>query len=187
MAPRIEPLPEPEWSEELHRILDATPPGFDVRLGENNIFPTLARHEGLFRAWLPFGGFLLGRGVLAARERELLILRTGFNCVSDYEWGQHVRIAEQIGIAPEEIARVADGPDADGWSASDATLLRAADELHERAKISAPTWAKLAESYDERGLIEITMLVGHYHMVAFALNSTGVELDAGLEGLPLRP
>ena len=184
MAPRITPLPEAEWSEQLHRVLDATPPGFNVRLGENNIFPTLARHEGLFRAWLPFGGFLLGRGVLGARERELLILRTGCNCSSDYEWGQHARIAESIGIAPEEIGRVAKGPDADGWSPADATLLRAADELHADAKISEPTWAKLAERYDERALIEIAMLVGHYHMVAFALNSTGVELDEGLEGLP---
>jgi 4-carboxymuconolactone decarboxylase len=184
MAPRITPLPEAEWSEQLHQVLDATPPGFNVRLGENNIFPTLARHEGLFRAWLPFGGFLLGRGVLGARERELLILRTGCNCRSDYEWGQHARIAESIGIAREEIERVAEGPDAGGWSPADATLLRAADELHASAKISEETWAKLAQSYDERALIEIAMLVGHYHMVAFALNSTGVELDEGLEGLP---
>lgn len=182
--PRIPPLPEPEWSDELRAILEATPPGFDVRLGDNNIFPTLARHEQLFRAWLPFGGFLLGRGVLGARERELLILRTGFNCSSDYEWGQHVRIAEHIGISRQEIALVAEGPDAPGWSAADAALLRAGDELHERAKIADDTWAALAESHDERGLLEIAILVGHYHMVAFALNSAGVELDAGLNGLP---
>jgi 4-carboxymuconolactone decarboxylase len=184
MAPRISPLPEADWSEELHRVLDATPPGFNVRLGENNIFPTLARHEELFRPWLPFGGFLLGRGVLPARERELLILRTGCNCQSDYEWGQHARLAESIGISSEEIERVAEGPDADGWSPADATLLRAADELHAGARISEETWAKLSERHDERALIEIAMLVGHYHMVAFALNSTGVELDAGLQGLP---
>lgn len=182
--PRIPPLPEREWSDELRPVLEATPPGFDVRLGDNNIFPTLARHEQLFRAWLPFGGFLLGRGVLGARERELLILRTGFNCSSDYEWGQHVRIAEQIGISRDEIARVAAGPDAAGWSSADAALLRAADELHEHARIADDTWAALAESHDERGLLEIAMLVGHYHMVAFALNSAGVQLDAGLDGLP---
>ena len=184
--PRISPLAESEWGEELRAILQATPPGFDVRLGDNNIFPTLARHEGLFRAWLPFGGFLLGRGVLPARERELLILRTGYNCTSEYEWGQHARIAEALGIAREEILRIADGPDAAGWTAADATLLRAADELHARAKIADDTWALLADSYDERGLLEIAMLVGHYHMVAFTLNSAGVELDAGLEGLPDR-
>jgi hypothetical protein len=29
------------------------------------------------------------------------------------------------------------------------------------------------------------MLVGHYHLVAMALNAFGVELDDGLEGFPL--
>ena len=182
--PRISPLPESEWGEELRQILQATPPGFDVRLGDNSFFPTLARHAGLFRAWLPFGGFLLGRGVLPARERELLILRTGYNCASDYEWGQHVRLALSIGVSREEIERVAAGPDAPGWTPADATLLRAADELHVDSRIADRTWAELSESYDERGLIELAMLVGHYHMVAFALNSSGVELDEGLEGLP---
>ena len=122
--------------------------------------------------------------MLPARERELLILRTGFNCASDYEWGQHVRLALSIGISREEIERVAAGPDAPGWTQADATLLRAADELHSDSRIADRTWAELSESYDERGLIELTMLVGHYHMVAFALNSSGVELDEGLEGLP---
>jgi alkylhydroperoxidase family enzyme len=155
-----------------------------VRLGDNNIFTTLAHHEDLTRAWLPFAGFLLGAGVLPARERELLILRTGYNCRSPYEWGQHVRLSEGLGLEREELLRVANGPEADGWSAADAALLRAADELHGQAKISEPTWSELSERYDERGLIEIAMLVGHYHMVAYALNSLGVELDEGLEGLP---
>ena len=63
-------------------------------------------------------------------------------------------------------------------------LLRAADELHARSKIADDTWASLAETHDERALLEIAMLVGHYHMVAFALNSAGVQLDDGLTGLP---
>jgi alkylhydroperoxidase family enzyme len=181
---RIQPLPESQWPEQLRSILQTRPPGVGARLGDNNIFTTLARHPELMRAWLPFGGFLLGAGALPARERELLILRTGFNCGCAYEWGQHVHIAAAAGIAREEVLRVADGPDAAGWSAADASLLRAADELHARSRISATTWAQLATDYDERGLIEIAMLVGHYHMVAYALNSLEVELDDGLEGLP---
>lgn len=182
--PRIPPLPESEWPDGLRRTLGARPPGLGARLGDNNIFSTLARHEELFGAWLPFGGFLLGGGVLGARERELLILRTACNCGSSYEWGQHVRIAEGLGMSREEILRVAAGPDADGWGTAERALLRAADELHADARIGEATWAALAERHDERGLIEIAMLVGHYHLVAFALNSLEVELDPGLEGLP---
>lgn len=184
--PRIPPLPEPEWQDDIRSILQARPPALNSRLGDNNIFSTLARHPDLFRAWLRFGGFLLGAGVLPARERELLILRTGHNCGSDYEWGQHVRISEGLGMTREEILRVAAGPDAAGLSQEDAVLLRAADELHARSKIADGTWAQLAESHDERGLIEIPILVGHYHLVAYALNSLEVELDDGLEGLPAR-
>jgi 4-carboxymuconolactone decarboxylase len=182
--PRIAPLPEPQWDEELRAILGVRMRAADVRLGDNNIFTTLARHPQLFKAWLPFGGFLLGAGVLPAREREILILRTGYNCASPYEWGQHVRIAEMIGMERELIMACAKDPDDAGLAPPDVALLRAADELHESAKISDKTWAALSEHYDERGLIEITMLVGHYHLVAFALNSLEVELDEGLEGLP---
>jgi alkylhydroperoxidase family enzyme len=184
-VPRLSPLPESQWPESVRGLLQSRPPAVGERLGDNNIFATFARHPDLFSAWLPYGGFLLSRkAVLPRRERELLILRTGFNCGSSYEWGQHVRIAERLEMPREEVMRVAEGPRAEGWSREDATLLAAADELHQHAKISDETYASLSERYDERGLIEIAMLVGHYHMVAFALNSLEVELDAGLEPLP---
>jgi len=182
--PRIPPLPPEEWEGDIKKILEVVPPGLEGRLGDNNIFPTFARHPELFRAWLPFGGHLLTAGRLSGRDRELLILRTAVLCRSSYEWGQHVRISLDGGIQREVIDRVLDGPDAKGWSEQEAALLRAADELHEDSRISDATWAKLAESYDTEQLIEATMVVGHYHMVAFALNSFGVELDDGLEPLP---
>ena len=131
-----------------------------------------------------FGGYLLTAGTLSGRDRELLILRTALNCASPYEWGQHVRISEAGGIDRETIDRVVAGPDADGWSDSESALLRAADELHADAKIGDATWAELAKTYDERQLIEVPMVVGQYHMVAFTLNSLEVEQDAGLEDLP---
>jgi len=182
--PRIQPLPPEQWDAEQRAILERRTPGGQVALGELNIFSTLARHPELFAVWMPFGGYLLGRGVLPGRQRELLILRTAYNCGSDYEWGQHVRIAGLLGMARDEIDRIPAGPSAPGWSDEDRSLLQAADELHRDAKISSATWAELASGFDEPALIEIPMLVGEYHMVAFALNSVEVDLDEGVEGLP---
>jgi 4-carboxymuconolactone decarboxylase len=88
------------------------------------------------------------------------------------------------GLTDDEIARVPAGPDAEGWDAFDETLVRAADELHAGSCIGDKTWAALADRYDERQLIELTMLVGQYHLVAFTLNSLGVQREAGVEGLP---
>jgi 4-carboxymuconolactone decarboxylase len=182
--PRIPPLPPEEWEGDVKQILEAVPGGVENRLGDNNIFPTFARHPDLFRAWLRFGGYLLTSGRLPGRDRELLILRTAINCGSSYEWGQHVRISLAGGIDRETIDRVLEGPDAQGWNEHEVALLRAADELHGQSRISDGTWTTLAETYGTEELIEVTMVIGHYTMLAGALNSFGVELDEGLEPLP---
>jgi 4-carboxymuconolactone decarboxylase len=186
MSPRIEPLPESEWEGDIAKMLSALPPGADAPIGEYNIFRTLARHADLFKTWLPFGGYLLVGGALPPTDRELMILRTAVRCRSPYEWGQHVRISERMGIDRATIARVVEGPGASGWTEHESALLRAVDELHDDARISDATWKALAREYDETQLIEVTILIGQYHMVAFALNSLEVELDEGLEPLPDR-
>jgi 4-carboxymuconolactone decarboxylase len=119
-----------------------------------------------------------------ARDRELLILRTAWNCQAEYEWGQHARIALDCGVDQAEIDLVIDGPDAPRWTAPEGALLRGADELHAESRIADATWAVLAGYYDERQLIEICMVVGQYHLVAFTLNSLGVEREPGVIGFP---
>lgn len=174
MAARIPPLP-PEQRDDAQRELLASVAGEPVG-GELNIFTTLVRYPRLFRRWSQFGGVLL-TGRLPARDRELLILRTGHRTNAAYEVHQHERIAARSGVTAEEIARVRSGPDEPGWDPFDAALLRAADELHDDARISDATWAQLAPRYDEQQLIEVCMTVGQYHLVAFTLNSLGVEIE----------
>lgn len=178
-TPRITPIAPEDRDDQARELLGDV----GVTGPASNIFDTLVRHPGLFRKWLPFGGKLLS-GKLPPRDRELLILRTGWLCRSSYEWGQHVLMARSVGVTDEEIARVVEGADAEGWEPFERTLLRAADELHDDACLSDGTWATLGERYDQRQLIEVPMLVGHYHMVAFTLNALGVQREEGVPGLP---
>jgi 4-carboxymuconolactone decarboxylase len=174
--PRIAPLPARERTGLAAELLAATP------LPAANIFTTLVRAPGLFRAWAPLGKELLD-GRLPARDRELLILRTAWNCRAEYEWAQHAVAGRGAGLADDEILRVtAEGTD--GWPRWEAALLRAADELHTDTSMGDPTWAELATRYDTGQLIEVPMLVGQYHMVAMTLNSIGVQLDPELSGFP---
>ena len=179
--PRIPPLAVAERDDEVRELLAAATGSPDRDL---NIFSTFVRNRRLFRRWLGFAGSLLVRGSLPDRHRELLIMRTAWNCGSEYEWGQHVPFAQRAGLSDDEIRAVAAGPDGPGWSDHDATLLRAADELHQDARIGDATWSHLAEQYDEAQLIELTMLVGQYHVVAFTLNSCGVQREPGVAGFP---
>jgi alkylhydroperoxidase family enzyme len=178
--PRLAPLPVEAWDDETRQVL-----GVD-RGGRNlNIFGTLARHPKLLKRWLVFGNHVLSKSTLTARDRELLILRTGWRCRAPYEWGQHVVIARGSGISDDEIARVAEGPDAAGWDDADASLLRAVDELHDDACLSDATYAALAARYSEEQLIDLVFTVGQYQLVSMALNTFGVVRDDGATGVPM--
>jgi alkylhydroperoxidase family enzyme len=183
MSPRIAPLPRTGNPPDVQALIDDALPTVGPTA---NIFLTLANHPGLMRRFMPFGGKLLMKGKLPARERELVILRTAWLCQSDYEWGQHARIGRDAGLNDDELARIPAGTDDPDWSALDGLLLRATDELATDHRLSDDTWAALAEHYDDQQLIELTLLVGSYGMVAGMLNSIGVEREPGVEGFPSR-
>jgi 4-carboxymuconolactone decarboxylase len=179
-GPRLDPVPESEQTDEMKNLLS----DFGVPNGTaGNLRTTLVRHPGLFRKWWPFTGKLLA-GKLPDRDRELLILRTAWRCRSDYEWGQHVILSKAAGIGPEELDLVTRDPDTSACDPFDRVLLRAVDELHESACLSNQTWMELAEHYDEPQLIEVPILVGQYHLLAFTLNSLGIQREGGVGGLP---
>ena len=183
--PRVEPLPESEWTEETRATIAPTRTMSGGKVF--NIFSTLANHPSLLKRWMVFANHILVKSTLAARERELLILRIGWLCNAEYEWSQHVMIGKLIGLSDADIERIADGPDAPGWSPFDAALLRAADELHGDSFVSDATWKVLAERYSTEQLMDVIFTVGQYALVSMALNSLGVQLDEGLPRMRARP
>ena len=142
-----------------------------------NVMTTMARNRRLFRPWLRFNAKMMPRGKLPRRQTELLILRTAHNCGSDYEWHHHARMGRAAGLSPDELERVRQGPEAQGWNPREAAMLRAADELHADDRISDETWAALSSELSPPLLIELCLLVGHYSGLAGTLNSLGVQVE----------
>jgi alkylhydroperoxidase family enzyme len=177
--PRIKPLEESEWTEEQRKVLAPvyeTGPTYNVQ-------GTLAQHWDAAEKFMVWAFHIMGdTSRLEPREREILILRIGWLCDSEYEWGQHVIFGRDAGLTAEEMARIKEGPDAEGWSAFDANLLRAVDELHNDSIIGDATWAELSKSYDQQQMMDVVFTVGQYNMVSMALNSFGVQLDDGVTG-----
>jgi 4-carboxymuconolactone decarboxylase len=173
--PRIRPLGDDELTDEDRARL--SPRGSPVL----NIFRTLMRAPEALAAFNTWGAYILSdRNALPPRERELLILRTGWLCRSGYEWVQHSRIGLRCGLTREEIDRIKLGPDAAGWSAEDAALLRVADDLVRDHFVSDAVWAGLAH-LTEKQRIDAVLTVGQYTQVSMLLNSFGVQLDSGQE------
>jgi len=174
--PRVEPLGDDQLDPEIRERFGSGP--------ILNIFRTLAHHPKLMKRWLVFGNHVLAKSTLPPRERELLILRIGWLCQSEYEFGQHTVIGKQTGLTDSEIKRVTEGPDADGWSDADRLLLQAVDELHHDAFVSDATWKSLSRHLSTEQLMDLVFAVGQYNLVSMALNTLGVQLDEGVPGFP---
>ena len=181
-SPRIRPIPPEQWNDEVKDAL--APIGGAGAMPALNIFRTLANHPKLAKRWMVFANHILGKNTLPAREREILILRIGWLCRAEYEWAQHVVIGKREGLTDDEIARIGAGPDAPGWSELDRALLRATDELWNDAMVTEGTWKQLASLLNTQQLMDVVFTVGQYNLVSMALNSFGVQLDAGLPRFP---
>ncbi len=173
--PRLPPTTEADWDDETRTLLD--------RLGRLNIFTTLAHHPKLLKRWLVFGGHVLSKSSLPARERELVILRVGWRCGSEYEFGQHTLIGREVGLTDDEIRRLA-AAGLDGWSERDATLIKAADELVADQRIADPTWAALNQEWTTQQVLDLVFAAGQYVLTCMALNTLEVQRDAGVPGFP---
>jgi 4-carboxymuconolactone decarboxylase len=151
------------------------------------IVVTLLRYPELWESVSQLSIQLLGpSAVLPMRDRRLALLRTTWLCRAPYPWGEHVRQAREAGFGGEEIDRITIGSPAPGWSAHERAVLRAAEELHENAMISDPTWNALAETFDSNQLFELIVIIGQFTTVAYFENSLRLRLEPGNEGLSTR-
>lgn len=186
--PRLDPVPQDELSAEAIELVGRlrAAVSFPHDTPVHPVFATLCHNAELFVPYLEMGVRLLTGASLCARDRELAILRTAWLCAAPYEWGEHVASAKQTGLSSVEIEQITEGSGVPGWSEDDRTILRAAEELHGEARLSDATWAALARRFDERALIELLMLIDHYHKVAFLQNSLRFALREGNPGLSAR-
>ncbi len=177
-APRITPLSDNDMSDEQKEVL-----AHHYKRGRVlNIFRTLVRSPKGYKRFSLWGGYILGpNSDLDPREREILILRAGFNCKSGYEWAQHKAIGLDSGLTEVEIEAIKVGAEDPSWKKSDALLITAADELTEDKFISNDTWAALQEFFTQKQMMDAVMTVGQYTQVSMMLNSFGIQLEEGQE------
>ncbi len=184
-APRIAPVDLEKIDDEQREALapmvqaskDVTRTGGHIL----NIFRTMVHAPKALTAFLAWGGYILSRrNSLSERDRELVILRVGYNCGSGYEFTQHTRIGLDAGLTEAEVEAIKAGPDDPSWSEAERAMLRATDDLTRDFHVSDASWSALSFLSDKQKM-DLVMTVGQYTQVSMMLNSFGVQLDPGQE------
>jgi alkylhydroperoxidase family enzyme len=176
-SPRIAPL-DPPYPPEIDAALRKwMPPGSEAE--PLKLFRTLNVHEELASRMRPLGAGILGHGTVEPRDREIVILRTCARAGAEYEWGVHVlAFAQPLGLSEAQIAATVSGDPADpAWPEPDSLLITLADELYDTATVSDGLWTGLAERFSDRQTIELLVIAGWYRLIAYIINTAGVELE----------
>ena len=86
---------------------------------------------------------------------------------------------ERAELDAVQVASLTHGAPDDGcWgSSADRALIRATDELHERATLTDATWAALADHFSDEQILDILLLAGWYHAISYAANGARVDLE----------
>jgi alkylhydroperoxidase family enzyme len=172
-APRIEPA-VPPFAETVKTTLERLmPPGVPPLV----LFTTLARSERAFSRFMAAG--LLDKGPLPMREREIMIDRTVARCGSEYEWGVHIALfAERVGLTKDQVAATVRAGVSDIWPERERLIVQLADELHDTSTIGEGLWSELQAGFSVEQILELILLAGFYHTVAYLTNGLKLPLES---------
>lgn len=191
--PLLTPLAADEWGDDEYAAFGALLglPGDKVpRAGSGHvadplnfdIIGLLARHPKMARRFLAYNGWLLQRGELPLRLRELAILRVAFTRRSEFFWGEHTKVALEGGVPEDDIGRIAGGNE--GFTGVDRLVLEVTDELLSNGRAEPASWTRLVDELDTHQAMELIFVTGTYAMLAMAFDTWRLAPPAGSASLP---
>ncbi len=154
-------------------------------MAELAIFQVLLNHPRLACALNDLLATMLWHGALDPRLRELVIMRIGWLTASDYEWTQHWRVAQGLGVSADDLLGVRDWHAYDGFGPAEQAVLAATDDVMRDGAVSAESLAACAREFSDRAvLVELVTAIGAWRMIASILHSLQVPLEDGVESWP---
>jgi alkylhydroperoxidase family enzyme len=174
--PPVDPPYDPATAAELEAMM---PPG----VPPIGLFRTFAHNLEMTRAMRGWGGYELSRTLsVSMRDREVVIDRVCARCGCEYEWGVHIAFfAARVGLTDSQITSLTFGSPTDAcWTdGRDRALIAMVDALHDDHDVTDELWHWLAEHFDRRQLLDLTMLAGWYHAISYTARAARVELEPG--------
>ena len=113
---------------------------------------------------------------LNERVRQVVILAVGAALQSDYERYAHEAAARIAGISEDAIRTLATGGLPEDLSDQEKIAQRYARQLSVEHRVDAATYSAAEHAFGRQGLVEITYLVGIYHIVCSLLNAFEVPV-----------
>jgi alkylhydroperoxidase family enzyme len=130
-----------------------------------NVYKLLLHSPALAESWFAHNNAVRWKTGLDGRLRELVIIHIGYLTQAAYILGQHVpTLALQEGLTLDECDALKDWEGSTLFAPRERAVLGYADAMTRNIQVPEAIFAALKPYFDERGIVELTVLIGFYNM-----------------------
>ena len=150
-----------------------------------NIYKMLLHSPALAEKWLDQVSAVRWQTDLDGKIRELVIIRIGLLNRVEYVIKAHVpAFAVREGLTVEQCAALNDWQPSTLFDEQQRAALAYADAMTREVQVSAPVFAALRDHFNEKQIVELTVLIGTYNMHTRVLQA--LEIDAETPAEPAK-
>jgi alkylhydroperoxidase family enzyme len=143
-----------------------------------NIYKLLLHSPGLTETWLDHFNAVRWRTTLPGRLREIVVIRIAHLHDMAYVLRQHVpKLAVAEGLSVPECDALEDWHTATTFDPNERAALAYADAMVQQGKVPEGTFETLRAHFDERAIVELTVLIGSYIMHNRVFGALDVDLE----------
>ncbi|HLW05716.1 MAG TPA: carboxymuconolactone decarboxylase family protein [Azoarcus sp.] len=157
------------------------------RQGVRGPFVPLLRAPALLNGLSKTGETLRFDSVLPKRVTEFVTLIVARHYSNQFEWSVHYPLALKMGTARESLDHLAQGRRPPSMSDEEAVAWDFSREVLENYSVSDAVYADAVERWGERGVVELTGLIGYFTCMCWIMNVARTPVQGAPEGGPLTP
>jgi alkylhydroperoxidase family enzyme len=143
-----------------------------------NVYRLLLHSPPLAACWLDFVSTARFKTTLDGRLREIAIIRVAYLNRTDYVVKQHVpQLSAPEGLTKEECDALADWPKSQFFNARERAALAYTDAMTRAVAVPDEVFDGLRAHFDERQIVELTVLIGLYNMHTRTFMALGIDRE----------
>jgi len=142
-----------------------------------NFYRVVANSPGVARSAIKLGNSLISMTELSPKLRELTIMRIAKLCGCEYEWMQHLPLALQSGLTQVQLDAIGSWNESDAFNEEEKAVLSYVDEVEKNIRVPDNIFQALRRYLDDRQIVELTLAIGWWGMLARLFVPLEVEVD----------
>ena len=174
---RFQPLTYDKLTPEQKAMVEHLLAG--ERGGMNGPFNVTLRSPEMGDVAQKLGAQLRFHSSLPNRLNEMAILMTARFWNAQYEWSAHKKNALTAGLNPSVVEAIATGKRPSSMQPDEEAVYNFGDELLRTREVSDAAFKAAVDRFGERGVVDLTGVMGYYCFVSMMLNIDRYPLPAG--------